>query len=215
MILGVPKKLVKLISVIMAGSKATVRSDIQYKPAFRIINGVRQGDELSSIFFDLVLDEVFQKMNITGNIGTKSTHIFAYADDVAIVSRNENALKDNLVDIESEARKGGLLINENKTTYVEVTRTVVNCDQLRCGKHEFEHLKNVSYLSSQLNQTNSSKSEIQTRIFRGNLCYYAYGKFMKSGALNRSSKSKIYKSLIRLTVTYGCKAWTLTPFDEQ
>jgi hypothetical protein len=38
---------------------------------------------------------------------------------------------------------------------------------------------------------------------------------MKSRALNRSSKLKIYKSLIRPTVTYGCEAWTLTDRDEQ
>jgi hypothetical protein len=38
---------------------------------------------------------------------------------------------------------------------------------------------------------------------------------MKSRALNRSSKLKIYKSLIRPIVTYGCEAWTLTDRDEQ
>jgi uncharacterized membrane protein len=38
---------------------------------------------------------------------------------------------------------------------------------------------------------------------------------MKSKALNRKSKLKIYKSLIRPVVTYGCKVWTLTNRDEQ
>jgi len=37
---------------------------------------------------------------------------------------------------------------------------------------------------------------------------------MKSRALNRSSKLKINKRLIRPVVTYGCEAWTLTQ-DEQ
>jgi hypothetical protein len=46
------------------------------------------------------------------------------------VRRNKNALKDTLVNIESEARKRGLLINENKTKYMVVTRTVMvtTCD---------------------------------------------------------------------------------------
>ena len=83
MIVGIPKKLVQLISVTMTGSKATVRVDNQYTPAFPITNGVRQGDALSSILFDLDLEAIFQKMNITGYIGTKSTQIFAYVDDVA------------------------------------------------------------------------------------------------------------------------------------
>jgi len=30
---------------------------------------------------------------------------------------------------------------------------------------------------------------------------------MKSGALNRSLKLKIYKTLIRPAVTYGCETW--------
>jgi len=38
---------------------------------------------------------------------------------------------------------------------------------------------------------------------------------MKSRSLNRSLKLKIYKSLIRPVVTYGCEAWTLTNRDEQ
>jgi hypothetical protein len=84
---------------------------------------------------------------------------------------------------------------------MEVTRIVVNGEHLRCGKHEFEHVKEFSYLGSQVNQTNSISSEIQTRILRGKRCYHAYGKLMKSRALNRSSKLKIYKSLIRPVVT--------------
>jgi hypothetical protein len=154
-------------------------------------------------------------MNITGYIGTKSTQMFAYADDVAIVSRNKNALKDTVINLESEARRRGLLINENKTKYMEVTRTVVNGEHLHCEKHEFEHVKEFSYLGLQINQTNSINSEIQARILSGNRRYCAYGKVIKSRALNRSSKLKIYKSLIRPVVIYGCEAWTLTNRDEQ
>ena len=41
MILGIPKKLVQLISVTMAGSKATVRVDNQYTSTIIITSGVR------------------------------------------------------------------------------------------------------------------------------------------------------------------------------
>jgi hypothetical protein len=74
MILGIPKKLVQLISVTMAGSKATVRVDNQHTSTFPITIGARQGDALYSIIFDLVLEAILQKMNISGHIGTKSTH---------------------------------------------------------------------------------------------------------------------------------------------
>jgi hypothetical protein len=69
----------------------------------------------------------------------------------------------------------------------------------------FKHVKEISYLGSQTNRTNSISSEIQARILGGNRCYYAYGKLIKSRALNRSSKLKIHKSVIRRVVT-GCEA---------
>jgi len=97
LILGIPKKLVQLINVNMAGSKATVRVDNQYTSTFPITNGVRQRDALSSVLFDPVLEAILQKINITGHIGTKSIQILAYADDLAIVGRNKNTLKDTLV----------------------------------------------------------------------------------------------------------------------
>jgi hypothetical protein len=66
-----------------------------------------------------------------------------------------------------------------------------------------------------MNQTNSISSEIQARFLSGNRCYYGYGKLIKSGALKRISKLRVYKSLIRPVVTYGCEVWTLTDRDEQ
>jgi len=59
------------------------------------------------------------------------------------VGRNKNALRDTLVNVESEARKRGLRINENKTKYMEVTRAASNSDHLCCGKYEFEHVKRI------------------------------------------------------------------------
>ena len=82
-------------------------------------------------------------------------------------------------------------------------------------EYEFEHVKELSYLGSQLNQTNSANCEIQTRIISGNRCHYSYGVLIKSRALNRSLKLKIYTTLIRPAVTYGCEAWTLTSRNEQ
>ena len=98
---------------------------------------------------------------------------------------------------------------------MEVETAASNSDHLHCKKYEFEHAKEFNYLGSQLNQTSSTSSEIQARILNENRCYYAYGKLMKSRALNRSAKLKIYKSLIRPVVTYGYEAWTLTNRDEK
>jgi sorting nexin-29 len=118
-------------------------------------------------------------MNITGHIGTKSTQILAYADDVSIMNRSKNTLKGTFSNIKKEARRRGLLVNENKTKYMQVARVVHNDEHLCCEQHKCEYVKEISYHGSQMNQTNSISSEIQARILSGNRRYYAYGKLIK------------------------------------
>jgi hypothetical protein len=127
------------------------------------------------------------------------------------MSRSKNPLKDTLFKSERKSRRRGFLVNENKTKYMQVARAVFNDEHL-CDVDN----TNLSTLkNSQMNQTNPNSSEIQARILSRNRCYYAYGKLMKSRALNRSSKLKIYVSFKRPVVTFGCEAWALTDRDEQ
>jgi len=53
--------------------------------------------------------------------------------DVAIMSRSKNALKDTFSNVEKEARRRGLVVNENKTKYMQVARAVHNDEHLCCG----------------------------------------------------------------------------------
>ncbi|CAG9835223.1 unnamed protein product [Diabrotica balteata] len=52
------------------------------------------------------------------------------------------------------------------------------------------------------------------RIICGKKCFYAYKDLMKSKLLNGESKLRIYKTVIRQVVTYGCETWTRSTTDE-
>jgi len=51
---------------------------------------------------------------------------------------------------------------------MQVARAVHNDEHLCCEEHKFKHVKEISYLGSQMNQTNSISSEIQAGIPSGN-----------------------------------------------
>jgi hypothetical protein len=61
---------------------------------------------------------------------------------------------------------------------------------------------------------NQMQFEIAERIRKENRAYYANAKFLKSELLERSTKMRIYLTLIRLVVTYASETWTLTEKDE-
>jgi hypothetical protein len=71
-----------------------------------------------------------------------------------------------------------------------------------------------NYLGSILSADNKINIENSERIAKGNKAYYANEKLIKSKFLKKSTKMKIYKTMIRPVVMYASETWTLTAKDE-
>jgi hypothetical protein len=81
---------------------------------FETRQGLRQGDVLSTLLFNVVLEVIVRRANLqtTVTIYNKETQLLAYADDIDIVSRSQSAVRDAYLALEIEAAKVGLKINE-------------------------------------------------------------------------------------------------------
>jgi hypothetical protein len=51
--------------------------------------------------------------------------------------------------------------------------------------------------------------EIAKKTVKGNKAYYANAKLIKSKFLNRNTKMKIYKMIIRPVIAYSSETWAL------
>jgi hypothetical protein len=72
------------------------------------------------------------------------------------------------------------------------------------------------YLGFLINNNNNSITvEINRRILFANRCYYGLRNLLQSRLLNKGTKCKICKTLIRPVVLYGSESWTLTKADEE
>jgi hypothetical protein len=69
-----------------------------------------------------VLEAVLLKIGLRGNISTRTEQQCAYADDIVIIARTQKALKATFIILQKEAEKLGLIINTNKTKYMQLTR---------------------------------------------------------------------------------------------
>jgi len=79
-----------------------------------------------------VLEAATLKIDLRGNISTRTKQLCANADDVVIIARMQKALKETFITLQKEAEKLGLIINTNKTKYMEVTR------KTNITKHDIE-----------------------------------------------------------------------------
>jgi len=102
-LMEIPNKLVGLIKMTMQNTQAVVETEQGRSEKFSINTGLRQGDALSTLLFNLVLEGIIRKLDTRGNISTKLTQLCAYADDLVIITRTPNALNEMFLTLEKEA----------------------------------------------------------------------------------------------------------------
>jgi len=73
-------EVVRLIRMTLEESQAKLVTENNMPESFNVDVGVRQGDALSVIVFNLVLDYIIKKFDIRENILIKVVHINAYID---------------------------------------------------------------------------------------------------------------------------------------
>jgi sorting nexin-29 len=121
--MGIPYKLIKLIRITMCQTKARGKIDNQISAPLEFNKGVEQVDGLSTTAFILAQHNTVEEIDQRGTIDTKSSQIFAYADDVVIVTRSESRLRQVHRETEERTQQMGLIVNEGKTKYMIVSAT--------------------------------------------------------------------------------------------
>lgn len=221
--LGFPKKLVKLTQVCINGSMSRVRIAHEFSEVFNINDGLKQGDALSPLLFNVALEYVSRKAEIQTPTavfhGNGPKLLLAFADDIDIVGNSTLDIKSTLNEFEKGAGSIGLKINEEKTKYMYTTRNEQHRDRLgqniTMDDYNFERVKKFKYLGTTLTENTDGTEEINCRIQAGNRCLYAVQDLLKSKLTSRRSKISVYKTIIRPVVMYGCETWTLTVTNEE
>ena len=82
----------------------------------------------------------------------------AYADDIDLISRNENNLKNAFTALESSTKSIGLVINENKTKFIAVGS---NNDNISIHGYSFERVKGFVYLGTNVDAEKLHKRNLK------------------------------------------------------
>lgn len=217
-VLGVPFKIIRLIRMTLSHTVAKVMVQGELSCSFPISQGLRQGDPMSPVLFNLVLEMAVRNNSTTstsGSIYNRTVQYLAYADDVAIIARSAGALKDAFADLESGAAPFGLKVNELKTKYLVTTRRARRYGNLQASQHSFEGVKSFKYLGATLTSKNEIREDIINRIAAANRCLWALSATLRNRNVSRKAKIVIYKTIIKPVLLYGSETWTLTAADER
>lgn len=146
----------------MSNTKARVKVNNMLSEEFEFKAGVKQGDGLSAILFDLTLHKVINVIDQRGTIVGKSGQICAYADDIAIITRSMHKLKQMYEQLEKEEEKIGLIVNEKKAKYMIMSKseTRIVLKDLIIGRKKFKGVSGFRYLGATIHNDNEISREI-------------------------------------------------------
>jgi len=204
-----PSKLIKLIARALQDTKARVKVNQNYTEKFEITTEVKQGDPLSATLFSIVIDDILKHLELRGNISTRLKQCSAYANDILITARTEQTMIDSFKKLKNISLQFGLIVNENKTKYMKCTRKETQLNKIIVDNKHIDQVRSFSYLGAIVNGNNTLEEEIRESIAKGNKAFYANKAIFKSNLVSRKSKLKLYWSVIRPIVVYGCETWVL------
>lgn len=113
---GFPEKIIEYIKYIYKNSEIILEINGENSEIIKPGQGVRQGDPLSPIIFNLVMDEILVK--ISKNIGFEYQQLIlnalAFADDLILLASTKEGLQSLLNEITIEMERHGLSLAPNK-----------------------------------------------------------------------------------------------------
>jgi len=170
---------------------------------------------MSPILFNLALEKVVRDIPINYEMELNDKNIMlAYADDIVILGD----YKDDIVEVTEKliesSHRMNLVINDNKTKYLVMSRHMVNTAAIKVGPYTYEQVDEFKYLGVNINSKNNMHNEIQLRIRNANKAYFAMSRMFSSRLLSKATKEKLYTSYLRPIVMYACETWSTTQGGE-
>ena len=133
--------LICIISLILGGKSSILWEGKVREIAFNIYRGVRQGDVISPLLFNIALDPFLKALRELEGISICGVKIntIAYADDCSIIIKNENdfILLDSI--LKKFEKQSGLSVNVKKTKFMPFAHSSL-CHRLYENVKSFELL---------------------------------------------------------------------------
>jgi hypothetical protein len=156
----IPEKLIKLTKMTMDNSKARISTTEGVTNEINIERGVRQGDALSTTLFNIALDGAIKAAGLDRAIAitVSATQVIAYADDIALITRDKKSLGAALQKLVTETEKRGLQLKQDKTKYMIITRRKTDhIKETNLGSYTFKKVENFKYLGVNVNEKKTKR----------------------------------------------------------
>lgn len=208
---GIPMKIIRVLKNVYEKAKAYIKID-RKGPVFKVTNGIKQGDPMSSNIFNCVLEEIFRQMDWEKKgieVGGCYLSNLRFADDIVLLNTNREELQEMARELEEVSKQGGLEMNIKKTQYMNNVEGNDHENRFTIESGKIEKVEEYVYLGQTISTKEGIEKELKARRSK------AWGKFWSLQGVFKSrmtikAKIKILESCVIPVLSYGAETWALT-----
>ena len=213
--IGIRGSLLDLVISMYEKTDYIIKSNGQFSVPFSSKFGVKQGCNLSPLFFNIFINdihEIFDKSCEPLKLDDWLVNSLSYADDLVLLSETESGLQSSLNKLENYCNQWGLKVNIKKTKILvfnkpfnsKIKKLNFSIDQSKIVvTNSYCYLGvDITNTGSFLNATNSLYKKALRAL------YSIYSSLdVRSNVANSRLFLKLFDSLVQPILLYGCDIW--------
>ena len=215
----VPLKLINATKSVYEDPIGIVRLDGETSREFSMQKGVKQGDSLSPLLFNVFMDEIHKickrrtHRTKIGNWKLRPVYLqsLLYADDIVLIADTQERLQHAVNEWYEELRRKGMEINidKSKTMRISKEEQLENL-RIRCGEGTMQEVDSYEYLGTIISRDGKIDQEVLNRTRKTTSAYYEIcNTIVGKREISTKTKMQIYKSVIVPIAQYGTESLAL------
>jgi exonuclease III len=190
----------------------SVKQSGTYSNFFKSMKGVKQGEVLSPLLFNLFINDInniFSEACDPVSLNGRKIPCLQYADDLILLSESKQGLQESLDRLNSYCEEWKLKINVGKSKAMVVSKgSKVPKDHLSIGNKQIEYVNHYTYLGVPLSNNGKYTTCKRELTNKARKAMYKLKGLLWGTNLKKSIALKMFDQLVLPIITYGAEIWT-------
>jgi hypothetical protein len=211
--IGIKGKFYNIIKSMYSDTKCKVKLMEGLTPDFKYDIGIKQGDGLSPVLFNIFINDVcsiFDESSDPLILNNKRISNLLYADDLLLLSQSQTGLQTSLQKLETYCTKWHLEVNTDKSKIMIFSSSgkTPKHTSFSLGTKTIEAVKTYKYLGVIISNTGNFNKNSEILQFKALKAWFKCRSILYSNKVNNVELYlHLFDKLVKPVLLYGVEIW--------